>query len=179
MALENLSSTTIVAQQVNAPFLFNLTVFLIIFAITVLYSSLLLWLTIRFFRLKGRYQFKTAFFVALISNVVVSFLFGIVRLIAGQAFGEVSSANTSILVVVIISAFVFAVIFGINFFIANKFYTFPAKKAFYIVLSWTLISFLVTNLTTQIFAPLIANLVLSFYPVAGIAASSYIIPPPA
>ena len=176
MAPDNLSSTTFVAQQASTPFFLNLIIFLIVFAITVLYSSLLLWLISRLFHVnKSHNKIKTAFLVALISNIAVSLLFSIVRLGAGLAFGQAGSPSKVLSMAAIILAF--ALTLGINLFIAKKFYTLTAKQAFYIALSWTLISFLVTNLATHAFVPLVAHLVSGFFPVAGTEAPINIIPP--
>ena len=73
---------------------------------------------------------------------------------------KVLSATTSVMG--------FIVILGINMFVAKKFYKLPAKQAFYIILSWTVIAFLIANAVTPRLNPLIANLIFSFYPVSSV-----------
>ena len=178
MAMEDLSSTTILAEQATTPFFLNLIIFLVVFAINVLYSSLLLWLIARLFHVnRSHNKIKTAFIVALISNIAVSLLFGIVRIVAGLAFGQDGPPSKLLSVAVIILAF--AATIGINLSIAKKFYKLPARQAFYIMLCWTLISFLITNLATHALVPFVAHLFSGFFPVAGIDTPLNIIPPPA
>ena len=174
----NLSSTLVLAQPVNQPFTSQLIVFLIVFMITVLYSSLLLWLILKLFQVsKTRNKAKTAFFVVLISNLATSLLFGILRQVARLIIGQPFSSNKLLLVAVISLAFVFTL--AINLLLEKKFYKLPAKQAFYVILSWTAISFLVANIITQLLAPLIVHLVSSFYQVSSVVGQSPAITLPA
>ena len=174
----NLSSTSVLAQPVSQSFTSQLIVFLIVFTITVLYSSLLLWLILKLFHVnKTRNKTKTAFFVALISNLATSLLFGMFRQLSRLIIGQPFSSNKLLLVAVITLAFVFTL--AINMLIEKKFYKLPAKQAFYVILSWTAITFLVVNITTQLFAPLIVHLVSSFYQVSSVVGQSPAITLPA
>ena len=178
MAIENFSSTTMLAERATTPFSLNLIIFLVVFAINVLYSSVLLWLISRLFHVnKSHNKIKTASIVALISNISVSLLFGIIRLVAGRVFGQAGPPSKLLSITVIILAFVATT--AINLSIAKKFYKLPAKQAFYIILFWTLISFLVTNLASHLLVPFVAHLFSVFFPVAVIDTPLNIIPPPA
>lgn len=172
MEAVNISSDSLISQPIALPFTFNLLVFLILFFMTALYSAVILWFILRFFHQRQSHnQVKTAFIVSLISNLAASLLFSVtIRLAPVSIWQTVSSSK---LLFAAVNILVFVVTFGINLFVAKKFYRLPAKQAFRVILIWTSISFLASNVFTQLLAPVVANVVvLLFYPTISIAANS-------
>ncbi len=159
----NISSDMLMSQPAFSPLVFNLIVSLSLFLVAVVYSALILWLILRFFNEhKSRNRVKTAFLVSLISNVAASLLFGIVIQVARRVLGQPVSSNAALSVAV--TTLGFAIIFVINLLVGKKFYMLPARQAFHVILIWTAISFLATNMVSPFLGPLIADFVTFLFP---------------
>ena len=153
----------LMSQPAFSPFVFNLIVSLALFLATVVFSALVLWLILRFFQEhKSRNKIKTAFLVSLISNAAASLLFAIFIQVARRVIGQPVSSNAALSVAV--TTFGFAIIFVINLLVGKRFYRLPARQAFHVILIWTTLSFLATNIMSSSLGPAIANLVTFLFP---------------